>query len=302
MERYEAELILDAQAKLGEGPSWDERSQQLLWVDIEGYKLHRYDPATGEDQALDVGEHIGAVVPYTEDEVIAALFSGIYRIHLQTGEKVLIHDPEAGRPGNRFNDGKCDPFGRFVAGTMSLGDEQKAGALYSMDTTGHVRLLLSEVSTSNGLAWSADGRIFYYIDTPTLTIRAFDYDADDGSIANGRVIAEVDEREGNPDGMTIDAEGMLWVARWGGRRVSRFDPATGQVIAEIAVASEKVTSCVFGGAELDELYITTARGDIDPGDNTKQDGGLFRVRLGIKGTPTIAFNLGQPAHELPATK
>ncbi|WP_322922717.1 SMP-30/gluconolactonase/LRE family protein [Paenibacillus campi] len=302
MERYEAELILDAQAKLGEGPSWDERSQQLLWVDIEGYKLHRYDPATGEDQALDVGEHIGAVVPYTEDEVIAALFSGIYRIHLQTGEKVLIHDPEAGRPGNRFNDGKCDPFGRFVAGTMSLGDEQKAGALYSLDTTGHVRLLLSEVSTSNGLAWSADGRIFYYIDTPTLTIRAFDYDADDGSIANGRVIAEVDEREGNPDGMTIDAEGMLWVARWGGRRVSRFDPATGQVIAEIAVASEKVTSCVFGGAELDELYITTARGDIDPGDHTKQDGGLFRVRLGIKGTPTIAFNLGQPAHELPATK
>ncbi len=302
MKRYEAELILDARAKLGEGPSWDERSQQLLWVDIEGYKLHRYDPATGEDHVLEVGEHIGAVVPYTADEVIAALFSGIYRIHLQTGEKVLIHDPEEGRPGNRFNDGKCDPFGRFVAGTMSLGDEKKAGALYSMDTTGQVRLLLSEVSTSNGLAWSADHRTFYYIDTPTLTIRAFDYDAEEGSIANARVIAEVDESEGSPDGMTIDAEGMLWVARWGGHRVSCFDPATGQVIAEIAVDSEKVTSCVFGGAKLDELYITTARGDLDPGDDTKQDGGLFRVRLGIKGTPTIAFNLGQPVNELPATK
>ncbi|MFD1888467.1 SMP-30/gluconolactonase/LRE family protein [Paenibacillus wenxiniae] len=295
MKQYEAELVLDAQAKLGEGPSWDERTQELLWVDIEGFKLHRYNPATGEDQAIDVGEHIGAVVPYTEDEVIAALFSGFYRIHLQTGEKVAIHDPEEGRPGNRFNDGKCDPYGRFIAGTMSLSDEKKAGALYSMDTSGNVRLLLSEVSTSNGLAWSADRRLFYYIDTPTLTIRAFDYNIEDGSIENARVIANIDDADGFPDGMTIDEEGMLWVARWGGRRVSRIDPATGEVVAEVQVDADNVTSCVFGGANLDELYITTARGEREPNDGTL-DGGVFRVRPGVKGTRTVAYNLGQPVN------
>ncbi len=295
MKQYEAELVLDVQAKLGEGPSWDERTQELLWVDIEGFKLHRYNPATGEDAVIDVGEHIGAVVPYTADEVIAALFSGFYRIHLQTGEKIAIHDPEEGRPGNRFNDGKCDPYGRFIAGTMSLSDEKKAGALYSMDTSGNVRLLLSEVSTSNGLAWSADRRLFYYIDTPTLTIRAFDYDIEDGSIENARVIAEVDDADGFPDGMTIDEEGMLWVARWGGRRVSRIDPVTGEVVAEVQVAADNVTSCVFGGADLDELYITTARGEHEPNDGTL-DGGLFRVRPGVKGTRTVAYNLGQPVN------
>ncbi|WP_411349695.1 SMP-30/gluconolactonase/LRE family protein [Paenibacillus sp. WLX2291] len=293
MKTYQAELVLDARAKLGEGPSWDAQSGKLLWVDIEGFMLHQYDPITGNDDVLDVGEHIGAVVPYIPGEVIAALESGLYRIELASGTKTLIHDPEEGRPGNRFNDGKCDPNGRLLAGTMSLHGEDKQGAFYSMDQQGNVRLLLDEVSTSNGLAWSSDGRTLYYIDTPTLTITAFDYDLDSGDIADGRAVVQLDDSEGFPDGMTIDAEGMLWVARWGGNRVTRINPSNGEIIGEVNVPASCVTSCVFGGPELDTLYITTARGDGNPDE--PHAGSLFQVKPDVRGTATIPYNQVQQA-------
>lgn len=284
--------MVDARAKLGEGPSWDQQFGRLFWVDIEGYQLHIYDPSTNEDRTIDVGEHVSAVVPYLEDEVIVALISGLYRFNIQTGEKILIHDPEEGRPGNRFNDGKCDPAGRFLAGTMSLNGESEQGAFYSLSTEGNVSLLIDEVSTSNGLAWSADHSTLYYIDTPTLEIVSFDYNVQEGTISNKQVIATVDESEGYPDGMTIDAEGMLWVARWGGQRVSRIDPTSGKVIAEVSLPVNCVTSCTFGGEHLDELYITTAQ---DDSEDQPLAGGLFMVKPGVKGMPTISFNQGQRA-------
>lgn len=287
--------MVDAKAKLGEGPSWDQQFRRLFWVDIEGYQLHIYDPSTNEDRTIDVGEHVSAVVPYLEDEVIVALISGLYRFNIQTGEKILIHDPEEGRPGNRFNDGKCDPAGRFLAGTMSLNGESEQGAFYSLSTEGNVSLLIDEVSTSNGLAWSADHSTLYYIDTPTLEIVSFDYDVQEGTISNKQVIATVDESEGYPDGMTIDAEGMLWVARWGGQRVSRIDPTSGKVIAEVSLPVNCVTSCAFGGEHLDELYITTAQ---DDSEDQPLAGGLFMVKPGVKGMPTIYFNQGQRASKL----
>lgn len=292
---YTANIVIDAKAKLGEGPSWDQSFGRLLWVDIEGYQLHIYDPSTQQDRKVDVGEHISAVVPYLENEVIVALISGLYRLNIQTGEKILIHDPEEGRPGNRFNDGKCDPAGRFLAGTMSLNGESEQGAFYSLSTEGNVSLLIDEVSTSNGLAWSADHSTLYYIDTPTLEIVSFDYDVQEGTISNKQVIATVDESEGYPDGMTIDAEGMLWVARWGGQRVSRIDPTSGEVIGEVSLPVNCVTSCAFGGEHLDELYITTAQ---DDSEDQPLAGGLFMVKPGVKGMPTIAFNQGQRASSL----
>lgn len=287
--------MVDAKAKLGEGPSWDEKYGRLFWVDIEGYQLHIYNPSTNEDRTIDVGEHVSAVVPYLEDEVIVALISGLYRFNIQTGEKILIHDPEEGRPGNRFNDGKCDPAGRFLAGTMSLNGESEQGAFYSLSTEGNVSLLIDEVSTSNGLAWSADHSTLYYIDTPTLEIVSFDYDVQEGTISNKQVIATVDESEGYPDGMTIDAEGMLWVARWGGQRVSRIDPTSGEVIAEVSLPVNCVTSCAFGGEHLDELYITTAQ---DDSEDQPLAGSLFMVKPGVKGMPTVYFNQGQRASKL----
>lgn len=287
--------MVDAKAKLGEGPSWDQQFGRLFWVDIEGYQLHIYNPSTNEDRTIDVGEHVSAVVPYLEDEVIVALISGLYRFNIQTGEKILIHDPEEGRPGNRFNDGKCDPAGRFLAGTMSLNGESEQGAFYSLSTEGNVSLLIDEVSTSNGLAWSADHSTLYYIDTPTLEIVSFDYDVQEGTISNKQVIATVDESEGYPDGMTIDAEGMLWVARWGGQRVSRINPTSGEVIAEVSLPVNCVTSCAFGGEHLDELYITTAQ---DDSEDQPLAGGLFMVKPGVKGMPTVYFNQGQRASKL----
>lgn len=258
--------------------------------------MHIYDPATKEDRTVDVGEHISAVVPYLEHEVIVALFSGLYRLNIQTGVKTLIHDPEEGRPGNRFNDGKCDPAGRFLAGTMSLHDESEQGALYSLSTDGKVSLLIDKVTTSNGLAWSADQSTLYFIDTPTLEIVSFDYNGAEGTISNKQVVATVDESEGYPDGMTIDAEGMLWVARWGGQRISRIDPASGEVIGEVSLPVNCVTSCAFGGTALDELYITTAQDD-DSADQPLA-GGLFIVKPGVKGLPTSYFNQGQQASSL----
>ncbi|MCF2716130.1 SMP-30/gluconolactonase/LRE family protein [Paenibacillus sp. UKAQ_18] len=296
IETYTANIVIDAKAKLGEGPSWDQRFQRLFWVDIEGFQLHIYDPSTCTDRTIDVGEHIGAVVPYLKNKVIVALISGLYCLDIETGAKVLIHDPEEGRLGNRFNDGKCDPAGRFLAGTMSLNDEHAQGALYSLSTKGHVSLLVDKASISNGLAWSADHRMMYYIDTPTLEVVSFDYDVAQGTIRNKQLVARLDESEGYPDGMTIDAEGMLWIARWGGKRVSRIHPAHGEVIAEVSLPVNCVTSCAFGGEHLDELYITTAQDD----DSSDQPlaGGLFMVKTGVKGTPTSYFNQGQTANWL----
>lgn len=134
IETYTANIVIDAKAKLGEGPSWDQRFQRLFWVDIKGFQLHIYDPFTCTDRTINVGEHIGAVVPYLKNKVIVALISGLYCLDIETGAKVLIHDPEEGRLGNRFNDGKCDPAGRFLAGTMSLNGEHAQGALYSLST------------------------------------------------------------------------------------------------------------------------------------------------------------------------
>ncbi|MFS8211338.1 SMP-30/gluconolactonase/LRE family protein [Paenibacillus polymyxa] len=296
IETCTANIVIDAKAKLGEGPSWDQRFQRLFWVDIEGFQLHIYDPSTCTDRTIDVGEHIGAVVPYLKNKVIVALISGLYCLDIETGAKVLIHDPEEGRLGNRFNDGKCDPAGRFLAGTMSLNDEHAQGALYSLSTKGHVSLLVDKASISNGLAWSADHRTMYFIDTPTLEVVSFDYDVAQGTIRNKQLVARLDESEGYPDGMTIDAEGMLWIARWGGKRVSRIHPAHGEVIAEVSLPVNCVTSCAFGGEHLDELYITTAQDDNSA--DQPLAGGLFMVKTGVKGTPTSYFNQGQTANWL----
>jgi sugar lactone lactonase YvrE len=296
IETYTANIVIDAKAKLGEGPSWDQRFQRLFWVDIEGFQLHIYDPSTCTNRIIEVGEHIGTVVPYLKNKVIVALISGLYCLDIETGAKVLIHDPEEGKLGNRFNDGKCDPTGRFLAGTMSLNGEHAQGALYSLSTKGNVSLLVDKASISNGLAWSADHRTMYYIDTPTLEVVSFDYDVAQGTIRNKQLVARLDESEGYPDGMTIDAEGMLWVARWGGKRVSRIHPAHGEVIAEVSLPVNCVTSCAFGGEHLDELYITTAQ-DNDSADQPLA-GGLFMVKTGVRGTPTSYFNQGQTANWL----
>ncbi len=285
------ELVLDARARLGEGAIWDSRRQRLYWVDIEPGRLHVFDPGTGADVEFEVGEMVGTVVPRKNGGVMLALQQGFAAFDLQTGELSRRCDPEAHLPRNRFNDGKCDPAGRFWAGTISLDREPGAASLYCMDIDGSVRTMLQGVTNSNGLAWSLDGTAMYYIDTPTRCVTQFDYDLRSGRIANPRSVITVPADEGKPDGMTIDSEGMLWIALWGGGCVGRWDPRTGTRLATVRVPATRVTSCAFGGESLDDLYITTARTGLSDSELADQPhaGGLFRTRPGVTGVAAFEF-------------
>ncbi|MFB8373471.1 SMP-30/gluconolactonase/LRE family protein [Paenibacillus taichungensis] len=287
-------IAVHTPALLGEGPSWDAEHNRLLWVDIESYKVHVYIPATGEDRTYDVGEHVGAVVPYHGDEVVVALRSGFHTYNLLTGDLQPIEDPEKGKDNNRFNDGKCDALGRFWAGTMSMNNESKAGAFYCLEEGQPVRTLFRDVSTSNGLGWSPDQRKMYYIDTPTRSIDRFDFDLAAGVITNRTSVIAIPEEFGYPDGMTVDSEGMLWVAHWGGGRVTRWNPHTAELLQQIEVPADQVTSCCFGGPDLEDLYITTARIGIQEERlmETPNAGSLFVIKPGVKGQKTYAFGGG----------
>jgi sugar lactone lactonase YvrE len=282
------QLLLDAQAKLGEGAIWDGRRQQLLWIDILGKSLHVCDPVTGKDRAIDVGQFIGTVVPRRSGGVMVAVYDGFAALDLVTGKLEFITDPEADLPDTRFNDGKCDPAGRFWAGTMSLKGVNEAGSLYVLDAHHSARRMVTGVSVSNGIVWSRDARTMYYIDTRLQRVDAFDYDLATGNIANRRVAIPIPADQGHPDGMTMDAEGMLWIAHWDGWRVTRWNPLTGQLLQTIQVPVARVTSCAFGGPNLNQLFITTAQPtQSDPAQ--PQAGGVFVAQPGVCGLPAFEY-------------
>ena len=291
------ELILDAKASLGEGLCWDARKAVLYWVDILAHEVHIFDPSIPadsnqpQDQVIDVGQYVGAVVPRKSDGLLLAVHHGFAILDLKTEKLKIINDPESHLPNNRFNDGKCDPAGRFWAGTLDLGAKPAAGSLYCMDTDQTVRKALDNVTISNGLAWSLDHSTMYFIDTPTKQLSAYDYDIDTGHIGNQRVVITFPKNMGHPDGMTIDTEGMLWVALYGGSCVSRWDPSNGKLIQKISVPATNVTNCTFGGPSLDRLYITTAREGLDEAALGQQPhaGGLFCATPGVSGLPAVEF-------------
>jgi sugar lactone lactonase YvrE len=288
----QAELIVDAKVQLGEGPSWDARNRVLYWVDILGKQVHIYDPASKTDRTIDVPGLVGSVVPRASGGLIAALQDGFYSVDLDSGKSAKLAAPAAMHGKIRFNDGKCDAAGRFLAGTMSLVGESKAGELYSLHENLSIETLVSPVTTSNGLAWSPDHRVFYYIDTPTKQVVAYDYDLSKGTIANKRVVIQIPDGQGVPDGMTSDTEGMLWVAQWDGFRLSRWNPETGERLLTVQLPAARVTSCVFAGEQMNELYITTASTGLSDQAKAEQPlaGGLFYYKAGVRGMPTYAFN------------
>jgi sugar lactone lactonase YvrE len=287
------ELVLDAKARLGEGAVWDARRQLLYWVDIEGHEVHVFDPAAVHDRSFSLGDSVGTVVPRAKGGVALTLGRAFALLDLETRRVSVLAEPEEEkvRLGNRFNDGKCDPRGRFWAGTMALSEAPAAGGLYRLDPDGSVRRMLEGVSISNGIVWNASADRMFYIDTPTREVAVFDYDDATGQIQNRRVAARLPTRHGWPDGMTIDAEGMLWIAEWDGACVSRWDPAGGKLLRRIELPVSRVTSCAFGGPGLDELYVTTAWSRLDPAQRRAQTlaGGLFRLHAGVKGVPAFAF-------------
>jgi sugar lactone lactonase YvrE len=287
------ELVLDARAQLGEGAIWNDGLQRLHWIDIEGQRVFTCDPLTGENRAYDVGQKVGTVVPRTGGGVMLALQEGFASLELATGRLALRPRPPEHDPGvTRFNDGKCDPAGRFWAGTMALRKGPKPlGRLYRLDADGSTHVILHDVGTSNGIAWSLDRRTLYYIDTPLLRVDAFDYDDATGNIANRRTIITVPPGIGRPDGSTIDAAGMLWVAMWEGGRVTRWNPHTGELLQTIRLPVSRVTSCAFGGPDFETLYLTSARNGLSDEQLARQPlaGGLFRVKPGVCGMRAPAY-------------
>jgi sugar lactone lactonase YvrE len=288
----QVELILDAKAELGEGSLWDERAKVLYWVDIVGQALHVYNPAARQDKSYKVGQMVSTVVLSEAGDVLVTVQNGFARFDLKTEKLDIIVDPEADKPANRFNDGKCDPAGRFWAGTMDISAvEPEKGSLYRLDRDLSVHTMLTNVSISNGIVWTADLKTMYFIDTTPCTVTAFDYDNATGNISNPRIVIQVPEEMGSPDGMSIDSEGMLWIAHWGGGAVRRWNPKTAEVLETIKVPAPNTTSCAFAGDNLDELYITSARGPLTPQqlEQNPHSGGLFRVKVGVKGTLTHRF-------------
>ena len=285
------ELLVDAHAQVGEGPLWDEERQVLYWVDILSSLLYIYDPATGENRALDVGRHVGTVVTRASGGLMLAVRNGFASFDLETQELTLIANPEAHITGNRFNDGKCDPAGRFWAGTMAYENPTNQGSLYRLDTDLSVHKIFGDVAISNGIIWSLDHTTMYYIDTLRKNVRAFDYADDTGDISNERVIINVPEEIGMPDGMAIDSEGMLWVAHYGGSCVSRWNPNTAQLLEKIDLPVTQVTACAFGGPNLDILFITSAAQELDAAELERQPlaGGLFSIKTPYQGVPSFRF-------------
>jgi sugar lactone lactonase YvrE len=285
------ELVVDAKAETGEGPSWDARKGVLYWVDIPKGQIHIYDAVQDIDRLISVHGYVSSVVPRAnDDDVIATFQHGFYKLNTRTADFSLISEVEQNLPSNRFNDGKCDTHGRLWAGTMDMKEKEATGALYRLEGS-RVEKMLPNVIISNGIGWSPDDTTMYYIDTPTRMVSAFDYDIDGGSIGRRRTAFDFSSQEGVPDGLAVDEEGMIWVAHWGGSKVSRWNPRTGEAVDQVLIPAPNVSSCCFGGTHLDELYVTTAREGLDPAllSRYPSSGGLFRARPGVRGLPTNCF-------------
>ena len=286
----QAELLFDAKATLGEGPIWDARTQTLYWLDILNKRIY-----SDGDILVELDEFVGCIAPRQNGGLILTKRFSFWMLDQTQDEPASVRTtllaPLVDEPSNnRFNDGKCDPRGRFLAGTMDMGEKDPNGSLYSCDGKS-VTKILGNVTISNGMAWSPDHKTFYYIDTPTRTVRAFDYDLETGAIANPRQVIYVPETLGWPDGMTSDMQGNLWIAMWGGAKITKWNPNTGELLEQIPVPAKNVSSCVFGGKNMNELYMTSARIGLDDATLTQYPltGGVFRLETKVEGMPTFEF-------------
>lgn len=288
------EVVCTHCCELGEGPIWDSSNQLIYWLDIVNGEIHEWSPNDKTLRTISVGRMIGSMALSTDGNFVAALENGFSSIHRKTEEVRSLIDPEADKPGNRFNDGKCDPAGRFWAGTMSLSEEPEKGSLYMLNTDGEISKKLENISISNGLAWSLDHKTFYFIDTPTFKVSAFNYAKGTGVLSKKRTIINISKSDGYPDGMSIDNEGMLWIAHWDGWQVTRWNPTTGKKLAAFKLPVSRITSCTFGGEYFDDLYITSAKIGLSEEELKKQPlaGSLFVIRnCGYQGIPAFEVKL-----------
>lgn len=285
----EVRCVYHDRAQLGEGVFWSDREQKVFWIDIEGHRVCRYDPATGKNDSVFVGQQVGTVIENASGGLVVGLKDGVYALDYETGELAKWCDPMLGDQENRLNDGKAGPDGRFYVGGMGPDGKQSLYRIENDTTT--FSTVESGLSCSNGLVWSLDRKTFYYIDSPRKVVWAYDFELDSGDISNRRVVVDIRGEDCMPDGMTIDAEGKLWVAFWEGWGVRRYDPESGELLQEIKLPVARVTTCAFGGTDLDTLYITTASIGFEDSDwdREPQAGGLFAVKPGVEGIQGFQF-------------
>lgn len=280
---------------LGEGPLWDDQRNTFCWVDILDGILLEYHPENNQVHKMELQEPLGAVALFPDGDFLVAAQSGIYRILRDSGVKSFLCHPEQAFPDNRYNDGKCDPLGRFWIGSMAKDHSPECGNLHLVFNDFKTLHQLSEVSISNGLAWNIPGNKMYYIDSPTRKVWAFDLDTESGTLSNRRIAISIPESEGVPDGMTLDREGMLWIGHWDGWQVARWNPETGEKLLGLKLPAAQITSCTFGGPNLTDLYITSAREGLGAADLETQPlaGSVFIIKnCGYQGWPTDRF--GKP--------
>jgi D-xylonolactonase len=268
---------------LGEGPIWSVAEQALYWVDIKGLRIHRLNPVTGNATSWPTPFRIGSIAPRHDGGFIGASEHGFVAVDAAFSRFDIIVDPELSRPGNRFNDGKVDVGGRFWAGTMDDAEEQATGALYRLDRDLRWSLQDDGYRVPNGPTFSPDGRYAYHTDSAARTIFQFEIN-DEGNLTTKQEWAHFQQADGHPDGMTVDGEGCLWVAFWDGWCVRQLS-TSGETIAMIPLPVQRPTSCAFGGAALDRLFITSATVGLDEAALAAQPlaGGLFVIKTDILG-------------------
>ena len=284
-------VAANVHADLGEGPCWDDVTRTLVFVDISPGTIHRLDPATGALASRSVGQEVGAAIPREAGGLVVAARDGIGFLDddPQAG-LVMVAPIELDNPANRMNDAKCDPAGRLWAGTIAFDFARHAGSLYRMETGGRWQRVLSDVTISNGLGWSPAGTTMYFIDSGERAVDAFAYDIESGSVTNRRRLVAFGAGEGLPDGLTVDADGHLWVAMFGSGVVRRFSPQ-GAPSGRIRLPVSQITSVAFGGDALDTLYVTSAAYQLSPARLAQEPlaGAVFSCRPGPVGLPSVRF-------------
>jgi len=280
------DVFIDSHCHTGENPLWDPDEQRLYWVDIPRGIIYQYDPVTGQTETFENQDAIGGATLQPDGSLLLFMARGsIASWH--DGTLTPLLDGIPGEEDNRFNDVIADPEGRVFCGTMTA--PSHAGRLYRLDTDLSIHPLVEDVGTANGMGFTPDRTGMYFTDTRAYRIDLFDYDRNSGAISNRRPFVSVEDGRGRPDGLTVDAEGCVWSARWDGYGLIRYDQ-NGREMAWFDLPARNVSSLTFGGPDYEDIYITTAIGN-DPSDCGTHGGALFHMNLGIRGVPEFRSSI-----------
>lgn len=280
--------------ELGEGPVWDEKLNRICWIDIRKGDIHELDVTDSKMKTTTCDKLVGSIALCEDDSLLVAQEDGLTMLNRNDYTFSQKTSVPKSIDRFRFNDGKCDKQGHFWVGSMSDDEQPNVGSLYSVDGSFSFNEKLTGVTIPNGIAWDEKNGFFYFIDTPTFKVMRYSFDAEHGTITNPTVACSISKEDGYPDGMTIDTEGMLWIAHWDGWKVTQWNPTDGVKLQTIKLPVARVTSCTFGGEHFNDLYITTAKVGLSDTALAKQPlaGALFVVKnCGSQGSPANRFKM-----------